>query len=543
MLKSLIENLLVEAWRQLDLPGPVCVEVHPSERPEFGDFSSNLALVGARAAGLSPRELAERLVRALPGETFLRIEVALPGFINLFLHPQVIHSALQEILRKRDRFGRSESGGGKRLQLEFVSSNPTGPLTVGHGRQAVLGDVLASLYTALGYQVTREYYFNDEGRQIDLLACSLWARYRQLCGDPTPVPEDGYHGDYLIAIARDLKEQFGDRFTAFDEGAALTFRKEAVSRITTMIKQDLSLLGVKFDTWFSEGDLHRSGEVTAALEALRQQEGLYEKEGAIWLKAEENGGVKDSVLIRSDGRPTYLMVDIAYHINKHNRGFERVINVQGADHQVEQSCVKAAMRILEYPEEFLDYAVHQFVSLKEGVQAARMSTRAGRFLLLHDLVEELGRDVVRYFLVARKPESHLEFDLKLARAESLDNPVYYIQYAHTRIASIFRKARAPAVDPVRVDLSPLQAKAELDLIKRLDRFPEVVEEAALGFAPHLLADYALGLARAFHAYYVEHHVIGEDEQLMAARLALLRAVQTVFRRSLEILGMSVPEEM
>jgi len=237
------------------------------------------------------------------------------------------------------------------------------------------------------------------------------------------------------------------------------------------------------------------------------------------------------------------MVDIAYHVNKHERGFERVIDVQGADHQVEQSCVKAAMRILDYPEDFPDYAVHQFVSIKEGGQIARMSTRAGRFILLRELVNELGRDVVRYFMVARKPESHLEFDMDLARAESLDNPVYYIQYAHTRIASIFRKAQAPAVDPTGVDLSTLRARAELDLIKRLDRFPEVVEEAALGFAPHLLTDYALGLARAFHAYYTEHRIIGENESLMAARLSLLSAVQTVFHRSLSILGMSAPEAM
>jgi arginyl-tRNA synthetase len=310
-----------------------------------------------------------------------------------------------------------------------------------------------------------------------------------------------------------------------------------------MIRDDLAKLGVKFDNWFSESDLHRRGEVSAALDLLRDRDGTYEKDGAIWLRAEENGGVKDSVLIRSDGRPTYLMVDIAYHINKHRRGFERVINVQGADHQVEQSCMKAAMRILGYPEEFLSYAVHQFVSIKEEEGTARMSTRAGRFVRLRDLTDELGRDVVRYFMIARKPESHLQFDLELARAESLSNPVYYIQYAHTRIASIFRKADLSAFDAMSVDLSPLEAPAELDLIKRLDRFPEVVAGAALGFAPHLLADYTLGLARSFHAYYGEYRVIGVEKRLMQARLALLQAVQIVFRRSLEILGISSPETM
>ncbi len=542
MLKLLIENLLIAAWKQLELPA-VAMEVHPSERPEFGDFSTNLALVGARVAGLPPRELAERLAKKLPKDAFSQLEIAGPGFINLFLHPSTIQAALRGILKMGDRFGCSKRLVPTSMQIEFVSSNPTGPLTVGHGRQAVLGDVLASLYEALGYTVHREYYFNDEGHQIDLLSRSLWARYRQLLGDSTAVPEEGYHGSYLIEIARNLKDQYGDDFQSFDEETALTFREEAVSRITTIIKDDLAQLGIEFDTWFSEGNLHRNGEVNAALESLRRKDGIYEKDGAVWLKAEENGGVKDSVLIRKDGRPTYLMVDIAYHINKYRRGFGRVIDVQGADHQVEQSCVKAAMQILGYPEDFLDYAVHQFVSIKEGGQIARMSTRAGRFILLRKLVNELGRDVVRYFMVARKPESHLEFDMDLARAESLDNPVYYIQYAHTRIASIFRKAQALTIDPAKVDLSPLQAKAELDLIKHLDRFPEVVEEAALEFAPHLLTDYALGLARAFHAYYTEHRVIGENKSLMAARLSLLSAVQTVFHRSLSILGMSAPEAM
>ncbi|MCK4598978.1 arginine--tRNA ligase [Candidatus Bipolaricaulota bacterium] len=542
MLKLLIENLLIAAWKKLELPA-TAMEVHPSERPEFGDFSTNLALVGARVAGFPPRELAERLAKKLPKDAFSQLEIAGPGFINLFLHPSTIQAALQEILKMGNRFGCSKCLVPISMQIEFVSSNPTGPLTVGHGRQAVLGDVLASLYETLGYTVHREYYFNDEGHQIDLLSRSLWARYRQLLGDSTAVPEEGYHGSYLIEIARNLKDQYGDDFQSFDEETALTFREEAVSRITTIIKDDLAQLGIEFDVWFSEGNLHRNGEVNAALESLRRKDGIYEKDGAVWLKAEENGGVKDSVLVRSDGRPTYLMVDIAYHINKRERKFDWVIDVQGADHQVEQSCVKAAMRILDYPEDFLDYAVHQFVSIKEGGQIARMSTRAGRFILLRELVNELGRDVVRYFMVARKPESHLEFDMDLARAESLDNPVYYIQYAHTRIASIFRKARALAIDPAKVDLSPLRARAELDLIKRLDRFPEVLEEAALGFAPHLLTDYALGLARAFHAYYTEHRIIGENESLMAARLSLLSAVQTVFHRSLSILGMSAPEAM
>ncbi len=522
----------------------VAFTVDPSERPEFGDFSSNIALVGAKAARTSPRELAARIRDEISTDNGLaKVDVAGPGFVNFYLEPTMFHAALRCMLTDKDGLSPEKIGQGNPLQVEFVSSNPTGPLTVGHGRQAVLGDVLASLYSALGYDVSREYYFNDEGRQVDLLAASLWARYRQAQGEDAEIPEGGYQGDYLIEIARKLKEECTEQYPSFDAATAEIFRQRAVKSIKEMIKDDLAQLGVVFDNWFSEGDLHRRGAVTGALERLKEQDGVYQSEGAIWLKAEEYGGAKDSVLIRSDGRPTYLMVDIAYHIDKSRRGFKRVIDVQGADHQIEQSCMQAAMRILGYPEEFLNYAVHQFVSIKEGENTLRMSTRAGRFILLSDLMAELGRDVVRYFMVARKPEAHLQFDLDLAKAESLDNPVYYIQYAHTRIASIFRKARNALPDPTSVDLSPLQARAELDLIKQLDMFPQVVEEAALRFAPHLLAENAISLARSFHAYYGEYRVLGEEQGIMQARLFLLRAIQAAFRQSLTILGMSTPEMM
>ncbi len=404
MLKALVGELLASAWKGLPFP-LVPVEVHPAERPEFGDFSTNLALVGAKAAGTSPRELATRLVAALDRDKLSRVEVAGPGFINLSLKNEAVHDALRGLLR-RDAGWERKSVSPKRLQIEFVSSNPTGPLTVGHGRQAVLGDVLASLYETLGYEVTREYYFNDEGRQTDLLAESLWVRYRQALGDKVEIPEGGYQGDYLVTMAEELREGLGGAFDSFDSETRQRFKEEAISRISATIKNDLDAMGVRFDRWFSEADLHRSGEVTAALEALRAAGGAYDREGAVWLAAEAHGGTKDSVLVKSDGRPTYLLVDIAYHINKHGRGFDRVIDVQGADHQTEQASMKAAMRILGFPEEFLNYGLHQFVSIKEGGEAARMSTRAGRFVLLRNLLDELGRDVVRYFLVARKPESH-----------------------------------------------------------------------------------------------------------------------------------------
>jgi len=541
-LERLIIESLSEAYRAVRPDGPtVTIEVRPSDRPEFGDYSSNLALVASRSAGIPPRELAERLMETVGGP--FRVEVAGPGFLNFFLARPTIHAALSEALSRSDRFGFIDEGEGKRVQIEFVSSNPTGPLTVGHGRQAVLGDVLSALYERLGYDVEREYYFNDEGRQIDLLAESLWVRFRELHGESRPIPEGGYEGDYLREMAKDLRAETEEEFPEFDPPTRERFRREAVSRITEWIKEDLAKLGVRFDTWFSEADLHRAGKVEEALVELEKRGGVYEKDGAVWLAAERHGGAKDSVLIRSDGRPTYLMVDIAYHIDKFRRGFSRVIDVQGSDHQVEQSCVKAALRILDFPDDFLSYAVHQFVSLKEKGEIKRMSTRAGRFFTLRALIDELGRDVVRYFMISRRPEAHLEFDLDLARSESLDNPATYVKYAHTRIASIFRKAAGMKIDHAGADLSLLAEEEELELIKKIDRFPEVIRVAAVSFAPHMLAEYGLDLARSFHAYYDKHRVLGDDIELSRARLSLLSAIKLVLKGTLDILGMDAPEEM
>ena len=547
-LEHFIHDSIGDAYSKLrHVPHAVASHVHPSDRSEFGDYSSNLAMVVASEQGLASLKLAEDLVAAIrdsfPTEDFARVDVAGPGFINVFLAPTRIQTALRHVLDGGDTYGRQVHLGPNRMQIEFVSSNPTGPLTVGHGRQAVLGDVLANLYEWLGYDVQREYYFNDEGRQIDLLAESLWVRYRELLGDPHEIPDGGYQGDYLKDLARQLRDEMPDRFPAFDDDAKEHFRSEAVARMTARIKEDLEKLGVPFDTWFSEATLHRSGKVDEALAKLREAGGTFKEDGAEWLRAKEHGGAKDSVLIRSDGRPTYLMVDIAYHIDKHERGFDHVINVQGADHHAEQSCMKAAMKVLGYAESWLSYAVHQFVSLKEGGEVLKMSTRAGRFVTLHDLIKDLGKDIVRYFMISRKPEAHLDFDLDLARAESLDNPVTYIQYAHTRIASIFRKANAPDTEWASVDLSPLVEREELELIKTLDRFPEVIRTAAQDFAPHLLAEYALSLSRSFHAYYDKHRVLTDDEELSRSRLALLKALHTVLRNSLDVLGMDAPLEM
>jgi len=551
-LESLVTEVLSEARRTVfgEREEPSGAMLRPTDRPEHGDYASNLPLVAAKGIGTPPRLIAEQLVDAIRqsgrSSMFQKVEVAGPGFINFHLHPTAVQSSLEHLLAVGRACGRSDLGGGRRVQLEFVSSNPTGPLTVGHGRQAVLGDVLANLYERVGHTVEREYYFNDEGRQIDLLAESLWVRYRELLGEARDIPEDGYRGEYLIDVAREVRAKLGDGHTAFDDEAKRVFRREAVERMTAWIKADLEAMRIRFDYWFSEATLHRSGEVDATLRSLKEKGGAYDADGAIWLAAEAHGGAKDSVLIRSDGRPTYLMVDLAYHLNKRERGFDRVINVQGADHHAEQSCVLAGLRVLGLPEGWLSYAVHQFVSLKEAGETLRMSTRAGRFVTLHDLLEELGGDIVRWFMISRKPEAHLDFDLDLARSQSLDNPATYVQYAYTRIASIFRRDEAGnAGEDARetADLSPLVEAEELDLIKTLDRFPAIVETAALTFAPHLVSDYALQLARAFHAYYDKHRVLTEDPSLTAARLALLRGLAVVLRESLAILGITAPEAM
>lgn len=547
MLKSFVHSLLKYAWQDLDHRGSdevIEIEVRRTDRLEFGDFASNIALTGASITGMPPRELAQQILNRLPREGIKRLEIAGPGFINFFLSANIFQRALRGLLTAGERFGQSSDGNGQRVQIEFVSSNPTGPLTIGHGRQAVLGDVLAALYAAIGYQVSREYYFNDEGKQIDMLTRSLWARYRQAGGEEEPIPEQGYHGEYLAKIARDLKERLQKPFPLFDTATAQLFKEEALSQMIACIKDDLDLLDVRFDNWFSEATLHRSGEVKRALERLDKKDGIYEADGAIWLAAEKQGGAKDAVLIRSDGRPTYLMVDIAYHINKWDRKFNYVINVQGADHHAQQINMKAAMRILGYPEDFLAYGLHQFVTVKEQDGTKKMSTRAGRFIELRTMIEDLGKDVVRYFMVARKPESHLELDYALAKQETMDNPVYYIQYSYTRCASIFRKAgKLIPHQWEEVDLSLITQPVELDIICLLDRFPEVVKEAALAFAPHLIAEYALTLAGKLHRYYTDFRILTADQTLTQGRLALLCGVQSVLRQTLQLLGISAPEEM
>jgi len=544
-LEALVQEAVRGALDRLGLSPPEEIPVDRPSRADYGDLSTRVCFLLGKEARRPPQTLAQELAQTLSPHPAFREVQAVQGFLNFFLRPETLHGVLREILAQGLAYGKGREGQGRRLQVEFVSSNPTGPLTIGHGRQAALGDVLANLFSELGFEVTREYYLNDEGRQIELLAQSLWARYRQALGDPQPIPEGGYHGDYLIPIGKELAQKFGNTYPQWNAEAKAVFRAEVVPRMLRLIEEDLEAIGVRFDVWTREGEIIRKGLVDEVLRILREKGAVYEKDGAIWLSSKAHGLSRDPVLIRSDGTPTYLMVDIAYHLDKFRRGFDWVVDVQGADHVEEQQQVKLALRLLGLPENFLSYCLHQFVTLKGAEGIEKMSTRAGRFLRLKDLVDEVGRDATRYFMVMRKPESHLVFDFELAKKQSLENPVYYVQYAHTRIASVFREARARGEMPedlLSVDLSPLSDPDELRLIRELDRFPDVLRLSAFDFSPHLLCEYLEGLAGIFHEYYARVRILGQGEAT-PARLALLAALKLVLFRGLSILGVSAPEEM
>ena len=548
MIKRDIKRALEKRLGELDFDiESKDIDVEEPSSEDFGDFASNIALELASRSDLSSRELADEIVSGIDSEIFAQIEVAGPGFINFHLEPEFIAGRLADLLGSADPLGDISTGDRESIQIEFVSSNPTGPLTVGHCRQAVLGDVLAALYRALGYEVDTEYYFNDEGRQMDILARTLWARYKQGLGEEVELPEDGYRGDYLVGIGEEIASEYGDAYSSWNDETADFFKQVGLEEMMGRIKEDLDLLGVQFDGWFRESSLHEEGEVEKVLDALDERNATYEEDGALWLKAEEEGAPKDVVLVKSNGDPTYLLPDIAYHVDKLERGYDRALVLLGADHQRHVDNMKAALSKLGFPEDFYQVLVNQFVSLSDEGEVKRMSTRAGEFVTLKSLVEDLGKDVVRYFMAARKPESHLEFDYELAKKESMDNPVYYLQYAHTRIASIFEKSEFATLDedfPVEeVDLANLGEAEEIELIKKLDKFPEVIEISAEDYGPHHLVNYGENLAAIFHQFYNKYKVLTDDREISRARLALCRGVQLVLKELLDLLGVSAPTEM
>ncbi|HEX2091062.1 MAG TPA: arginine--tRNA ligase [Longimicrobiaceae bacterium] len=538
----------------LDEPGPIGLD--RPRNPEHGDWASNVAMTLARRLGRPPRQIADEIVQRIDrgAAGVSEAEVAGPGFINFRLVQDYLHQGLAEVVTKDAGYGRSDAGRGQPVIVEFVSANPTGPLHIGHGRQAALGDAIAELMNWAGWKVHREYYYNDAGEQIARLARSVWARYQQACGRDLPFPEDGYHGDYVTEIARALHADEGDRWSGDDSAEALdAMRRFAVTRLMKEIERDLDKFRVHFDEYFLESSLYTGGGVEETTRRLRETGLVYERDGALWLRTTEYGDDKDRVMVKSTGHPTYFLPDVAYHLDKWERGFHRSINVQGADHHGTVARVRAGLRALGLPEGYPEYVLHQMVLVMRGGQEVKFSKRAGGYVTLRDLFEEVGVDVTRYFFLMRRPESQLTFDLDLALEQSDRNPVYKVQYAHARMSSIFRRAGVEAAE-IRAegaDLALLAHLAETDLVKLLLRFPEEVGAAAEGHTPHAVTEYLEEVAGAVNSWYHAGNrdprlrVLGSDvpEELSRARLVLCRAVQIVLRNGLTILGITAPERL
>lgn len=520
----------------------ITLEVPPKK--ELGDFATNFAMQSARVFRLPPHRIAEEIVRRLSLEELERAEIAGPGFINVFLRAEVLYEELEQAIAAGESYGTLMAKEREPIMVEYVSANPTGPLHVGHGRGAAVGSALVNLLRVAGYPVRSEYYINDAGNQIETLAASVNARYLELFGQPAELPENGYHGADIIDTAKRIAEKDGDRYLALSEEERLkVFREVALKEKLAALREDLSRFNVRFDVWFSERTLHPA-KVTDAIAKLRENGTIYEKDGALWLRSTGYGDDKDRVVIRENGEPTYLAADIAYHRDKFERGFGTLVDIWGADHHGYVCRVKAAMKALGYDPEKLRILLLQMVSLYRGGEPVKMSKRTGESVTLAELIEEVGTDAARYFFVMRSLDSQLDFDLDLARKQSNENPVYYVQYAHARIASIFRQAEEIGLtveeDP---DLTRLTDETEIALIKLITEYPDEVDKAAADYAPQRIAHFAHDLAGAFHSFYSKCRIMGVDEPLAKARLALAGKTQQVIRHALGILGVSAPEKM
>lgn len=590
LLTTALAQLQTEGWLPLLITNPVITVERVRERIH-GDFASNLALTLAKTARRNPRELAEALRAKIPADSRLaRIEIAGPGFINFFLSAQFYHELIATILRDGTNFGRSNIGNGRLAQVEFVSANPTGPLHVGHGRGAAYGAAVADLLAAVGFRVHREYYVNDAGRQMDILATSIWLRYLELCGEILRFPCNGYQGNYVWDIAATLHRTRGetlriaaelvfsgvpeDAATAEEQAEGITLNGDMEDHIdglinrtkhllgdkvysaifdlglTTIlndIRDDLAQFGVSYDQWYSERSLTERGKVKEAINCLKESGHLYLKEGAWWFRASDLGDEKDRVVIRENGQITYFASDIAYHLDKMERGFDRIVDIWGADHHGYIPRVKAALTALGKDADKLRVILVQFAILYKNGERMKMSTRSGEFVTLRELRREVGKDAARFFYVLRAAEQHMDFDLDLAKSQSNDNPVYYCQYAHARIRSVFRNLAEKSLswerNAARDDLQLLDESHEKALMLSLSRYSETLEIAAITHAPHLLANYLRELANDFHTYYNAHIFLVTDVKLRTARLALIEATRQVLANGLELLGVSAPDSM
>ncbi len=548
-IEQIVSAVVARKLAEWELPEAVPVSLEIPKQESHGDFSTNAAMQIARRLGEKPRTIAAELVKALReadrGEHIASLEVAGPGFINIVLAERCWRELILHALAEGTRFGSSTGGAGGTVHLEFVSANPTGPLHVGHGRGAAVGDALGRLLEFTGHRVVREYYVNDVGNQMDNLGRSLLARYRTECGRPAVLPDDGYRGEYMVELARELRDVEGDRYADAPESDVLPlFRKEAGERILKGIRADLDAFRVTFDRWFPEEELHSRGEVNAAIGELGEKGLLYESEGATFLRSQSMGDEKDRVLIRADGRTTYFAADIAYHRHKLREGHTRLIDVWGADHHGYVARVRAAMQALGMTDSMLEVLLVQFVTLIRDGKPVQMSTRSGEFTTLREVLEEVGTDASRFFYLLRSHHTHLDFDLTLAKTQARNNPVYYVQYVHARICSIFREAEARGESlGDHPPISMLTLPEEVRIMKAVARFPDVVSESARTREPHRIPFYLLELADLFHAFYHQHRFLGETPERNQARLALAQAVRTVVGTGLSLIGVTAPERM
>ncbi len=561
-MKPQIAELLSAAVASLKAQGTLPADLEPriqidnTRDKAHGDLATNLAMMLAKPAGKNPRELAQLLVDALPANTLVeKVEIAGPGFINFYLSDASTASLVKAVLEQKEAYGRNNDGAGRKVQVEFVSANPTGPLHIGHGRGAAVGDCICRLLDASGWDVTREFYYNDAGAQINNLALSVQARCKGLTPDDASWPEDGYRGDYIVELANsymngDTVESADQSFTGAKDADDLeAIRHFAVAYLRREQDLDLKAFAVDFDVYFLESSLYSEGKVEAAVKTLVDNGYTYEDGGALWLRTTDFGDDKDRVMRKKDGGYTYFVPDVAYHLDKWQRGFERVVNEQGADHHSTITRVRAGLQALNagIPKGWPDYVLHQMVTVMRGGEEVKISKRAGSYVTLRDLIDEVGRDATRYFLAARKADSQLTFDIDLARSQSSDNPVYYIQYAHARVCSIFRKLAEAGQSWTLAEglaaLPKLELEIEKDLIVKLGRFPEIVKVAANNHEPHSVANYLRDLAGDFHTYYNSEKTLVDDAGVRNARLALAEAVRQVISNGLGLLGVSAPQEM
>ena len=541
---SCVEKKLLAA---VNLP---YIEVEVPANSDHGDYASNVALILASPAKQNPRKIAQIIQENLadPENIIARTQIAGPGFLNFFIKENIWQQTLQTIEEKKENFGRSSMGNGKKVQVEFVSANPTGPLHIGHARGAVVGDVITNLLTAVGYAADKEYYINDAGNQMNNLGKSVLLRYRELLGEKIEFSETCYRGNYIKDIAADVIRKEGNIYLTADEGKTISYLTDIAGQsILKEIQDDLRDFGVTFDHYFSEKELYKDNGVVNLLESLRQKNFVYSDGETLWFKTTDFGDEKDRVVIRKNGEPTYFAADIAYHQNKYSRGYEMVIDIWGADHHGYMARMWAGIQALGHDKEALKIILVQLVNLLRDGAPVAMSTRSGEFVTLREVLDEVGKDAARYNFLMRRSDSHLDFDLEIAKKQSNENPVYYVQYAHARICSILRMAQQEhsIALPFYKDINPalLNEPEEMTLIKLMARYPEVIEGAARSLEPHRITFYLNELSSVFHSYYNKNKVISDNKELTAARLFLIKAISIVLGNALKILGVNAPEKM